>query len=476
MALDEVLLEVERLDEIEEDGKTATGLLIQGLKAGARDVDTVADAIKEFSIRAVDGSTTSAAGFKALGLNAKTMTAQIAGGGEGAKKGLDVVLDRLRAMKDPVAQNAAGVALFGTKWEDMGTAMLAVDPSTAADRLGTVEGAATKLGDTLEGSASQKLESFKRKLQAALVEKVSEAIPTLEKVGKWAEDNSGTLLTLGGVIAGVAATIWTVNAAIAAWNAIQLVWTGITKVATATQWLLNIALNANPIGLVVLAIGLLIGGIYLLWTHSDAFRKFWIAVWDWIKGAALAVGRWFRDTLWPWMKDVWDKIAGAAGKAKDWIAGKFDALVGFFRGLPERLRAAARGLWDGIKNSFKSALNWIIGKWNGLSFRIPGISVPGLGQVWGGATLSTPDLPYMATGGTTNRAGLAMVGERGREAVYLPAGASVQPNRYGGEAGGRQEFTLRLIHQTPDGRVIREELIDFASRIGVTPAALLPTG
>ncbi|MEK8108654.1 phage tail tape measure protein [Micromonospora sp. M12] len=105
------------------DGKEATGLLIQGLKAGARDVDTVADSIKEFSIRAIDGSESSADGFKALGLNAKTMTAQIASGGAGAQKGLDVVLDRLRAMKDPVERDAAAVALFGTKAEDMGQAL-----------------------------------------------------------------------------------------------------------------------------------------------------------------------------------------------------------------------------------------------------------------------------------------------------------------------------------------------------------------
>lgn len=448
------------------DGQTATGMLLQGLKAGARDVDTVADAIKEFSIRAIDGSKASAAGFQALGLNAKSMSAQIAGGGEGAAKGLDVVLDRLRGMKDPVAQNAAGVALFGTKWEDMGTAMLAVDPSTAAGRLGEVGGAAERMGETLEGSASQKLDSFKRKLQGALVEKVSEAIPTLEKLGKWAEDNSGTLMTIGGVIAAVAVSVWAVNAAMAAWNAI-------TTIATAVQWLLNIAMLANPIGLIVLAIVALVAGIWLLWENSSAFRDFWIAVWDAIWGAIKAVGRWFKDTLWPWMKDVWDKIKGAAGKAKDWIVEKWDAMIGFFKGLPAKLKAAAKGLWDGIKNSFKSALNWIIGKWNNLSFRIPGISVPGLGQVWGGATLSTPDLPYMATGGTTTRGGMAMVGERGREAVYLPAGASVQPNRYGGGGGG-QEITLRLIHQTPDGRTIRAELIDYAGQIGVAPATLLP--
>ncbi|NJP75676.1 phage tail tape measure protein, partial [Streptomyces sp. C1-2] len=67
--------------------KTTMGLFSQGMRNGARDTDVIADALKEFQIRATDGSTASAAGFKSLGLNAKDMTAQIARGGKGASDG-----------------------------------------------------------------------------------------------------------------------------------------------------------------------------------------------------------------------------------------------------------------------------------------------------------------------------------------------------------------------------------------------------
>ncbi|WP_435829141.1 hypothetical protein [Saccharopolyspora shandongensis] len=60
------------------DAQTATRLLVQGMQAGSRNSDLVADAIKEFSIRAVDGSATTAEGFEAIGLSAETMVAQIA--------------------------------------------------------------------------------------------------------------------------------------------------------------------------------------------------------------------------------------------------------------------------------------------------------------------------------------------------------------------------------------------------------------
>lgn len=84
------------------DGATATGLISQGLKAGARDADLVADAIKEFSIRAIDGSKLSGEGFRALGLDGAEMARKIAAGGPQASGALDLVLDRLRADRKSV--------------------------------------------------------------------------------------------------------------------------------------------------------------------------------------------------------------------------------------------------------------------------------------------------------------------------------------------------------------------------------------
>jgi hypothetical protein len=169
------------------DGQTAMGLIEQGMSNGARNADLVGDALKEFQIRATDGSKTSAAGFDALGLSASKMTAQIAGGGAGASAGLDLVLDRLRGMEDPVERNAAAVALFGTQAEDLGSALFALDPSSAVQALGDVEGAAAKMGATLNDNASTNLESFKRQATEAFVNviggqvlpKVSEIASTL---------------------------------------------------------------------------------------------------------------------------------------------------------------------------------------------------------------------------------------------------------------------------------------------------------
>jgi minor tail protein len=145
-------------------GTQAMGLISQGLKAGARDSDLAADALKEFSIRAVDGSKTTSDGFKSLGLNADTMAHKIAAGGKSAAGGLDTVMDRLRAIKDPVERSRIAVELFGTQAEDLGDALFAMDPSTAVAALGKVGGAADQMGKDLT-TPQARLTGLKRTLE-----------------------------------------------------------------------------------------------------------------------------------------------------------------------------------------------------------------------------------------------------------------------------------------------------------------------
>lgn len=148
-------------------GPEALGLISQGLKAGARNSDLAADALKEFQIRATDASVASAEGFKALGFDAEEMTAKIARGGVEARDGLQEVLQKLRETEDPVVRNAAAVALFGTQAEDLGSALFAMDLSTAVDQLNGVTGSAQKMFDTLAGNDATKIEQAQRNIEVA---------------------------------------------------------------------------------------------------------------------------------------------------------------------------------------------------------------------------------------------------------------------------------------------------------------------
>lgn len=409
------------------NGQQAMGLISQAIQAGARDSDTAADALKEFQIRAIDGSKASSEAYKALGLDAKAMTAQIAKGGPQASAGLALVLDRLRAMKDPAAQTAAAVGLFGTKAEDLGQALYAMDLDTAQQALGDTAGAAQKAADTLGKSAGAQLESFKRKAQQALVETMARAIPHIEKVLGFMTKHEAIMKPLVAVLIAFAAIIATIVIATKIWAAVQMV--------------LNLSLWSNPIGLIILAVVALVAGIILLYTKVDWFRKGIDTLFSWIITAAklwwtvfsafwTTVGGWLVTLFTKWWEifsGFWSAIFNGVTAYFSWVIGKWQALIGFVTSLPGKISAAASGMWDGIKSAFRSAINWIIYKWNSLSFRIPGISVPGLGQIWGGATLSTPDLPYLAKGGNILSGGMAVVGEKGPELLSLPRGAQVSP-------------------------------------------------
>lgn len=178
-------------------GAESLGLISQALKAGARNSDVAADALKEFQIRATDGSKLSAQGFETLGLSAEEMTAKIAAGGDSARDGLGLVLDKLREIEDPVARNAAAVALFGTKAEDMGAALFSMDLSSAVDQLDGVTGAAKRMFDTLSSNDATKIEQAQRNIEvasdgikAALAAAFSEP---LGDFAKWVSANRGPL-------------------------------------------------------------------------------------------------------------------------------------------------------------------------------------------------------------------------------------------------------------------------------------------
>lgn len=117
-------------------------ILQAGADGTAWNLDKVGDAIKEFSIRAIDGSDTTVEAFTSLGYNAEELMATFAAGGEGANDAFFDVLDTLMAVDDQVERDALGVALFGTQWEDLGV--------EAMEAMANASQAAYDTGDAME--------------------------------------------------------------------------------------------------------------------------------------------------------------------------------------------------------------------------------------------------------------------------------------------------------------------------------------
>lgn len=143
-------------------------VLQSGADSTAWNLDKVGDAIKEFSIRAIDGSDTTINAYEALGYNADETMAIFAKGGDVANAAFFNVLDSLLAVKDQVERDALGVALFGTMWEDLGVeAMTALSQaSTAAYDTGN---ALAKINAVKYNDLDSALEGLRRKMELAML-------------------------------------------------------------------------------------------------------------------------------------------------------------------------------------------------------------------------------------------------------------------------------------------------------------------
>lgn len=146
--------------------------LIAGAEAGVFSIDKVGDAVKEFNIRAKDGSKSTTSAFATLGLKASTTMQAFAKGGDTAQKTFFEVIKALEAMKDPVQKNQTAVALFGTQYEDLEKTVLPVLASmedaskTTYDALGEINEIKYKdLGSALQG--------LKRTIEGALIPSAS---------------------------------------------------------------------------------------------------------------------------------------------------------------------------------------------------------------------------------------------------------------------------------------------------------------
>ena len=137
--------------------------LIAGAENGVFQIDKVGDAVKEFSIRAIDGSDTTKEAFEALGLQASYVSAELAEGGPQARAAFLQVVNALQAVEDPLERNQLAVALFGTQFEDLGEQALPILASIAEGGDLSTD-ALSQINDVRYNDAASALEGVRRKI------------------------------------------------------------------------------------------------------------------------------------------------------------------------------------------------------------------------------------------------------------------------------------------------------------------------
>jgi len=323
------------------------------------------------------------------GKNLGTVTEALAKAAAGSTTALGKLSPELKQMeKDGASADEMMAALSGTFMDQA---------STAA---GTAEGQFKRL--------SVGLAETKETIGAALLPVIEAALPVLQAMGQWAQDNTTVFLVLAGVIGGIAAAVVIANAAITAWGVATTVFTGI-------QTAFNVVMAANPVVLFAIAIAALVVGLVLAYKKFDAFR------------------------------DIVDAVFSAI---KTGIKGGMDAITTYL--------SFVMGVYKAIFNGIAKLWNNTIGK---LSFSVPDW-VPGLG----GKGFDVPNIPMLANGGIVTSPTLAMIGEGNGPEAVIPLN---RMNEFG--MGGGMNVTVQAgLISTPDqmGQLIIEAIQRAQRRSG----------
>ena len=200
---------------------------------------------------------------------------------------------------------------------------------------------------------------------------------------------SPVVYTLVGAIAAYKLVMfgaWVYTTAMVAITKVKMAWDAAQAAATETltvkQWLLNAAMNANPIGIVIGAIAILVGGIWLLCKNWDLVKRKTMELWKKLDehplgkvlkfiikfgnpiGVMINAFLFLKDVItqnWDTIKSfamtLWDNLVGAFNYVKDVILGVCDVVGGIFT-----------AIWDGVvkaldklKEGFNKVTDFITG-------------------------------------------------------------------------------------------------------------------
>lgn len=153
-------------------------------------------------------------------------------------------------------------------------------------------------------------------------------------------------------------------------------WQAATAVATAVQAAFNVVLNANPIGLIILAVVGLVAALTYFFTQTETgkaivqgFGQVVTGVWNGIKAGLQAVGNFFGS--------VWNGIKNVVAGVINWIKGNWPLLLAIITGPIGMAVAFVIKNWDKIKTGAANMINDLIGFFRDL----PGKVVNAIGNM-----------------------------------------------------------------------------------------------
>jgi phage-related protein len=263
--------------------------------------------------------------------------------------------------KEVIAANKAQND-YNKAMADIGKAVEPAMTSFKGAMVGVLQTVLTKLQEV-------DIEGLIANISGAITTLTEKALPPLVTAIEWVLNNMNWLVPVLGTVVGV---IGSIAAGVKIYNTVM-------EVAKVVQLAWNAAMAANPIGIVVVAIGALVAAFVYLWNNCEAFRNFWIGLWDVIKNAVSVAVDWIKvawqkvldffmgdspiaiyfQTAWENIKIIWDTVVAYFQMIWDNIKLVFSAVKSVLSG-------DFSGAWEAIKQIFANAGEFVAKAWENM--------------------------------------------------------------------------------------------------------------
>lgn len=365
------------------DAQEIQAIFAAGIDTGTWNIDNLLDGLKEGRIRLAEfGQGIDKATAELLeGTGISTAQLQewgqaVAAGGEQGQKAMVEVAKALSGIKDETVQNALGVKIFGTMWEDQGTniteTILGMNKhlSSAKNNQDALNESIAKIN----ADPAVKFQKAIGDLKTALEPLMSVIASVVGAIASWMSANPQLAATITAIVGAIGIFSGALMALAPILYSIQTALPIITNMLP----MLGNAFKAmtGPIGLAITALTLLVPVIIENW---EPIKEFFSKLWDGIKNifetTVNAIGA-FLSGAWEGIKTVliavWEGIKTAAQVVWDGIKLYFQTVLNIYKTIFtvawNAIKTVVIAIWDGLKTSattvFDALKNTISNVWN----------------------------------------------------------------------------------------------------------------
>lgn len=366
------------------------------LQRNGSSIDVMQKGLKTLSSKISQGSQA----FETLGI----ATTNADGSFRSTEEVMNDTMAALAGMQDGAQRTALATQLFGSKVAQE----LAPTLNSGADGINELKDRADELGLVLSdegvaasasyqdamldleetiGGIKNSIGSSLLPIATDLINKVTDqAIPAVKD---FIQQNQWLAPVIAGVVTGLIAfkTAMGISAIISGVSQAITAFKAANEGATVAQWLLNAAMNANPIVLIITLITALVGAIVFLWNTNQGFRENVISVFNTVRDTISSVINnaigWFnsfKSNVQSAFESVKSTIHSAVESVKtrfEAIKASIDKVVSWFSSLPSRILSAIGNvgsiLYDAGHSIIQGLLDGINAKWQSVKSKISGM-------------------------------------------------------------------------------------------------------